>query len=52
MTIQQVLISGLAERLYESQPTINWQGQFSGEAIINDQGHQAALDKLANLLSE
>lgn len=52
MTKQQVLISGLAERLYESQPSINWQGQFNGEAIINDQGHQAALDKLANLLAE
>jgi acetate kinase len=52
MTKQQVLISGLAERLYESQPNINWQGQFNGEAIINDQGHQAALDKLANLLAE
>lgn len=52
MTIQQVLISGLAERLYESQPTINWQGQFNGDASINDQGHQAALDKLASLLAE
>jgi acetate kinase len=52
MTKQQVLISGLAERLYESQPNINWQGQFNGEATINDQGHQAALDKLANLLAE
>jgi acetate kinase len=52
MTQQQVLISGLAERLYESQPNINWQGQFNGEAIINDQGHQAALDKLASLLAE
>ena len=52
MTKQQVLISGLAERLYEAQPTINWQGQFSGEATIDDQGHQAALDKLASLLAE
>jgi len=52
MAQQQALISGLAERLYESEPTINWQGQFSGEAIINDQGHQAALDKLASLLAE
>ncbi len=52
MVQQQALISGLAERLYESEPTINWQGQFSGEAIINDQGHQAALDKLASLLAE
>ena len=52
MSMQQVLVSGLAERLYESQPNINWQGQFTGEAIINDQGHQAALDKLANLLAE
>lgn len=52
MSMQQVLVSGLAERLYESQPNINWQGQFTGEAIINDQGHQAALDKLASLLAD
>jgi acetate kinase len=52
MTQQQVLISGLAERLYESQPSIHWKGQVSGEAVINDQGHQAALDTLAGLLRE
>jgi acetate kinase len=52
MTQQQALISGLAERLHQAEPTISWQGQFSGEAIINDQGHQAALDKLASLLAE
>ena len=52
MSKQEVLISGLAERLYESQPNINWKGQFNGEATINDQGHQAALDKLAYLLNE
>ncbi len=52
MSNQEVLISGLAERLYESQPNINWKGQFNGEATINDQGHQAALDKLASLLNE
>ncbi len=52
MSKQEVLISGLAERLYESQPNINWKGQFNGEATINDQGHQAALDKLAYLLKE
>jgi acetate kinase len=52
MTQQQVLISGLAERLYESQPSIHWKGQVSGEAVINDQGHQAALDALAGLLRE
>jgi len=52
MAKQDVLISGLAERLYEAQPTINWSGQFKGDATINDQGHQAALDKLASLLDQ
>ena len=52
MSQQNILISGLAERLYESQPTINWSGQVKGEANIIDQGHQAALDKLATLLAE
>ena len=52
MSKQEVLISGLAERLYESQPNLNWKGKFNGEATINDQGHQAALDKLAYLLNE
>lgn len=52
MTQQNVLISGLAERLYEAHPIISWSGQFKGETYINDQGHQAALDTLANLLSE
>jgi len=52
MSQQDVLISGLAERLYEAEPTINWSGQFKGNAIINDQGHQAALDKLASLLDQ
>lgn len=50
MTTQGVLISGLAERLYEAQPTINWSGLHKGESLITDQGHQAALDKLAELL--
>jgi len=52
MIQQDVLISGLAERLYEAEPTINWSGQSKGNAIINDQGHQAALDKLATLLDQ
>ena len=52
MIQQNVLISGLAERLYEAEPTINWSGQSKGNAIINDQGHQAALDKLASLLDQ
>lgn len=52
MIQQNVLISGLAERLYEADPIINWSGQFKGETYINDQGHQAALDTLASLLSE
>jgi acetate kinase len=52
MSQQNVLISGLAERLYEAQPTINWSGQNKGNANISDQGHQAALDKLASLLAE
>ncbi|MEH6449253.1 MAG: acetate kinase [Oleispira sp.] len=52
MSQQSVLISGLAERLYEAQPTINWSGLHKGESSITDQGHQAALDKLALLLAE
>lgn len=52
MNQQNILINGLAERLYEAQPTINWSGQVKGEANIIDQGHQAALDKLATLLAE
>lgn len=52
MSQQNVLISGLAERLYEAQPTISWSGQFKGDANISDQGHQAALDKLATLLDD
>ena len=52
MSQQSVLISGLAERLYEAQPTINWSGLHKGESLITDQGHQAALDKLALLLAE
>ncbi len=52
MAQQNVLISGLAERLYEAKPTLRWSGQFNGEASINDQGHQAALDKLASLLAQ
>ena len=52
MSQQNVLISGLAERLYEAQPTINWSGLYKGESSITDQGHQAALDKLALLLAE
>jgi acetate kinase len=52
MREQNVLISGLAERLYEAQPTIKWSGTHKGESVITDQGHQAALDKLALLLGE
>jgi acetate kinase len=52
MSQQSVLISGLAERLYEAQPTINWSGLHKGESLITDQGHQAALDQLALLLAE
>ncbi len=52
MSQQSVLISGLAERLYEARPTINWSGLHKGESLLTDQGHQAALDKLALLLDE
>jgi acetate kinase len=52
MSTQDVIISGLAERLYEAQPTINWSGLHKGESLITDQGHQAALDTLAVLLDE
>lgn len=52
MTQQNVLISGLAERLHDSQPEISWKGQVSGQAYINEQGHPAALDKLTTLLGE
>lgn len=52
MSTQSVLISGLAERLYEAQPFISWSGLHKGESPISDQGHQATLDKLALLLAE
>jgi len=52
MSTQSVLISGLAERLYEAQPFISWSGLHKGEGPISDQGHQATLDKLALLLAE
>jgi acetate kinase len=52
MSQQSVLISGLAERLYEARPTINWSGLHKGESLLTEQGHQAALDKLALLLDE
>jgi acetate kinase len=52
MSQQSVLISGLAERLYEARPTINWSGLHKGESLLAEQGHQAALDKLALLLDE
>lgn len=52
MSQHKVLISGLAERLYEAQPTLNWHGLHSGDAMVNEQGHQAALDHLAVLLKQ
>ena len=52
MSTQDVIISGLAERLYEAQPTINWSGLHKGESLITDQGHQVALDTLAVLLDK
>lgn len=52
MRQNSVLISGLAERLYEVEPVISWSGEFKGNTTITDQGHQAALDKLATLLAE
>ena len=52
MNQENILISGLAERLYETQPTISWSGQVNGDANIINQGHQAALNKLAKLLSQ
>ena len=47
-----IIINGLAERLYEVEPVISWSGEFKGNDTITDQGHQAALDKLASLLAE
>ena len=52
MVDEHIIVSGLAERLYSTQSVINWTGQFNGQANINEQGHQAALDKLTALLSE
>lgn len=52
MSQQSALISGLAERLYEAQPTISWSGLHKGQSQITDQGHQAALDRLAQLLAD
>lgn len=52
MSTQNILISGLAERLHGSNPVISWKGIRSGQDDIAEQGHQAALDKLTSLLSE
>jgi acetate kinase len=52
MSTQSILISGLAERLHGSQPVISWKGIRSGQNAIDEQGHQAALDKLTSLLGE
>lgn len=52
MSQNSILISGLAERIFEANPTISWSGTFKGSDSIADQGHQAALDKLGELLAE
>lgn len=52
MSQNSILISGLAERIFEANPTISWAGTFKGNDTISDQGHQAALDKLGELLAE
>ena len=52
MTSQDAILSGLAERLTEAEPTLSWKGLHQGSTPLTQLGHQAALDHLASLLKD